>query len=70
MNVYELSPDQLDELRNKIFYGCYETSNLDQKQMETVNAAQYDHEIPDNIVFCCFSGYTFTNDDFSCTAGK
>lgn len=70
MSVYELNRDQLDELRNAVFYGCYEVSNLDFEQMEIVNAARYDFEIPNEIIYCCFSGYTFTNDDFCCTAGQ
>lgn len=69
-DVYNLSPDQLDELRNNIFCGCHETGNLDFDEMEIVNAAACYTDIPDEIVFCCYSGYTFTNDDFFCTAGK
>ena len=70
MTVYELSRDQMDELKNNIFYGCHEISNLDFEQLKIVDAAIHYTDIPNDIVFCCFSGYTFTNDDFSCTAEK
>lgn len=57
MSVYELSEEQLSELKNSYFY--------------TVNDSyDYPSEIPDSVVKEHYKDICFANDDFFCTAGK
>jgi hypothetical protein len=62
MSVYELSAEQLDELKQDMFWN-------DDNYGITLN---YDspEDIPDEKVFDLFDGYVFTVDDFFCTAGQ
>lgn len=68
MTVYELSRDQLDELKEHYFWG-----------EETVHIPKFNHlglpalfagDIPDNVIFDYYAGIDFVNDDFCCTAEK
>lgn len=64
MDVYELTRDQINELKSALFYGCHENGNLDIYETENIENATTPGEISDEIVYSAFSGYTFTNDDF------
>ena len=68
-DVHDLSRDELNELKNALFYGCHEKGNLDEEEQAIVDGANFDFEIPDAIVFSAFSGYGFVEDDFFCNTG-
>ena len=57
MSVYELSKEQLEELKNSYFY------TVD-------NSYDYPSETPDSVVQEYYKDICFVNDDFFCTAGK
>lgn len=66
-SVYDLTRDQLDELKSAYFWSD-----------ETAHISKYDHldrpalfsgDVPDNVIFDYYSGISFVNDDFCCTAG-
>ena len=61
MTVYDLNRDQLDELRNTLFW------TEDSQDIPEVMEAQYPDEIPDYVVFREFEMYYFVEDDFFCS---
>ena len=65
-SVYDLSQDQLNELKTAYFY------NDDPTITENLSAAgiEYPEQIPDDIIFHEYDGISFVNDDFCCTAGE
>lgn len=63
--VYDLTRDELNELKNALFYGCHENGNLDEEEQAIVDSANLDFEIPDAIVFSAFYGYQFDDDGFA-----
>lgn len=73
MSVYELSQDQLDELKSALFWRADEPSStselepLTEEQREILQAAQFPEEIPDELLYAAFSHITFVPDDFSCS---
>ena len=62
MTVYELSRDQMDELKVVYFYGDGTKDGLPDNIV-------YPWEIPNNIIFGYFSDIDFVDDDFSCSCG-
>lgn len=64
MSVYELSREQLDELKEHFFCTDYEAC-----KPVGVNADCPD-DVPDEIIFEWYSDTIFVNDDFFCTMGK
>ena len=78
MNVYELTQEQLNELKESLFY---QFRDLDDEQPFAVvdpvlqtfqpelKHATTPETIPDNIIFAIYDGINFVNDDFFCTAG-
>lgn len=78
MDVKELNRDQLEELKDSLFWQIYHNDD-EIPAFAVVDSAQpytretlpdYPHEIPDNIIFQVYAGISFVNDDFSCTAGQ
>lgn len=65
-NVYELTADEMAELKENLFYGCYENSNLDEEEQLIIDNALYSEDIPNKIIYSAFSGYEFVEDDFFC----
>lgn len=65
-NVYDLTKEELNELKNKMLYGCDECENLDDDEQEVVNEAVCEEDIPDEIVFIAFCGCSFVPEDFFC----
>jgi hypothetical protein len=67
MNVYELNRDQLIELKQ-----IYLTEKGEEVGDGTSwsEYADVDDIISDKEIFERYDGYTFSNDDFFCTAGK
>jgi len=59
MELYELTLDQLEELRDTLYWQWLDESKI-----------YADYEVTDQEVYDEFSGVSFVNDDFFCTAGK
>lgn len=67
MTVYDLSPDQLDELKSAYFWS-------DDTQ-ETIYGGDglpvlFPGDIPDDVIYREYDGTLFVNDDFACSAGQ
>lgn len=64
MTVHELNRDQLDQLKNALFWS---------DDPETAEILDDDiivpEQIPDDIVFQHFAGISFVEDDFFCNEG-
>lgn len=67
MNVKDLTPEQLNELKQHYFY----SDNYDEK-ITTAGGLPvlFAGDIPNNIIYKIYSGICFVNDDFTCTAGE
>lgn len=65
MTVHELSRDQLEELKNSMFWMEYDE---DFPMPEEVEAAEVPEDIEDYVVFREYEDYDFSPDDFWCTA--
>lgn len=71
MTVYELSREQLNELKENYFWSddyipcCYKHWNTGDYV-----PVLFPHDIPDDIIFNIYDGITFVNDDFCCSMGK
>lgn len=63
MTVYELNREQLDELKESYVREMVENPSYE----DLVNAPNV---VTDETIFVHYEGYTFTNDDFFCTAEK
>jgi hypothetical protein len=61
MTVYDLTKEQLDELKYNYFWN-------DETQDILENCYLNPYEIPDDIIFRYYNGINFVNDDFCCTA--
>lgn len=59
MGLQELTLDQLEELRDTLYWKWLDESKI-----------YADYEVADQEVYDEFSGILFVNDDFFCTAGK
>ena len=59
MELYELTLDQLEELRDALYWQWLDEGKI-----------YADYEVTDQEVYDEFSGILFVNDDFFCTAGK
>lgn len=59
--VYDLTREQLEELKNSFFW-------QDETQDILEGAYTSPEEIPDYIIFEHYDGICFTDDDFFCTA--
>lgn len=57
MDVTELNQDQIDELKTTYLY-------------DVENDYTCEEEIPNKVIFKHFSGISFVNDDFACTANQ
>ena len=59
MSVYELTRDQLDELKTAYFY-------QDEVQDILSEDIIYPEQIPDEVIFNHYDGIVFVDGDFSC----
>lgn len=75
MSVPELSKEQLDELRWRLYLCCtdedYESigahmEDLTEEELKQIAGGEL---ASDEILFKCFGGYYFVSDDFVCTMG-
>lgn len=68
MSVYELSKEQLSELKSDWFWdtvdNCVDETEVDPRDYG------YPDNIPDKLVKEHYKDICFVNDDFLCTAGK
>lgn len=66
LTVHDLTPDQLDELRNSYFY------NDDPDIQENLSEAEITDpdQVENWMLFQEYADILFTNDDFWCTAGR
>ena len=67
MDVEELNEDELWELKDKLFWN-YEDEYLTDEQIAIINNALDPDDIPNELVFEVFDGYSFVEDDFWCNA--
>ena len=63
MGVRELSAEQLDELKQDMFWGMDDNTEL----LEKYGCPQ---EIPNDVVFNTYEGVHFVPDDFCCSCGQ
>lgn len=73
MTVHELTQDQLDELKDTVFWNFLESPTSDpvfDELTPELLAADFPNEIPNSVIFRVYDGIDFVNDDFYCTAGK
>ncbi len=63
MTVYDLNEDQLDLLKQQIFYDDDLLAKLSEKSEEVCKAKWY-FEIPDEIVLEEYEGIEFVEEDF------
>ena len=80
MNVRELTQEQLDELKWKVFYdmvyewldtqynGCFSIEEWEEMYNEVSNAIIADN-ISNETIYKLFDGIDFVNDDFCCSCG-
>lgn len=61
MTVYDLTKEELEELKTALFY--------EQDEIEVFQGIQYPSEIPDDFVYQHYDGVTFVKDDFFCNTG-
>ena len=64
MNVTELNKEQLNELKNSYFYNTVDEEDY---PGEILGDIQTPDDIPDDVIFNYYDGFTFTTDDFFCT---
>lgn len=66
-SVYELSRDQLDELKSNYFWG---EDTLTIPKFDSIGLpALFPSDIPNSVIFNYYKDISFVDDDFSCTAG-
>ena len=68
MKVFELSRDQLEELKSAYFWG--EDTTEIPKYDSLGRSALFPGDIPDAVIFDYYAAIDFVNDDFYCTAGS
>ena len=78
MDVRELSRDQLDELKESLFWEICNLTDTE-KALAAIDPLapytqetlpDYPHDIPDAMIFQVYAAISFVNDDFCCTAGR
>lgn len=68
MSVYELSEEQLSELKSNWFWDTIDNC-IDEIEVDPRDYG-YPDNIPDSVVQEYYKDICFVNDDFFCTAGK
>lgn len=68
MSVYQLTPDMLSVLKQKLFYDseCDEFQRLSDEERDSVASIAFYDQIPNEIVFHAFEGISFVDEDFFC----
>ena len=78
MDVKELTQDQLNELKESLYYQIHDIDDetiafavIDSALPYTPETLpDYPDEIPDEIIFNVYAGISFVNDDFFCSMGE
>ena len=67
MKVYELNRDQLDELREVLFWDWSNAALPITKELysEVWNNTDFPGDLPDEIIYFNYDGIEFAEDDFS-----
>lgn len=67
-SVYQLTPDMLSVLKQKLFYDseCDEFQRLSDEERDSVASIAFYDQIPNEIVFHAFEGISFVDEDFFC----
>lgn len=60
MSVYDLTREQLDELKEAYFWS-------DETQDSIPEYVTFPADIPDDIIFQHYDGFNFVDDDFFCS---
>ena len=60
--VYDLTNEQITELKEAFFWQCMTEDE------DILGDISYSWEIPDNVIYNHYSGITFVDDDFCCSA--
>lgn len=61
MTVYDLTKDEIDELKTALFY--------EQDADEIFDGIEYYFQIPDDFIYQHYEGVTFVKGDFFCNTG-
>lgn len=69
MSIYELSEEELSELRQAMYYGCDEYEWLSDDEKAKVDSVDF-WDIPFEILVSAFGHYSFVPEDFSCNLEK
>ena len=73
-DVKEITSEQLEELKQHVFYDYEDMKDngleVDSDVEKIIEDSTWWEDIPDNVIYDIFSGFSFVNDDFSCSAGK
>lgn len=73
-DVRELNQEQLSELKQRVFYDYEDMKDngleIDSDVEKIIEDSTWWEDIPDYIIYDIFSGFSFVNDDFGCSAGK
>lgn len=67
-SVYQLTPDMLSVLKQKLFYDseCDEFQRLSDEERDSVASIAFYDQIPNEIAFHAFEGISFVDEDFFC----
>lgn len=69
MTVFELSQDQLDELKSAMFWDDELQWTTEEQQRDFyARGIQFAGDLTNEDVYATFAGIDFTPDDFGCTA--
>ena len=61
--VYDLTADELDELRSALYW------SMDDCGEDARETWEFYSDIPDSVVFLHYDGISFVEDDFFCNTG-
>lgn len=64
-DVTELNSDELWELKDRLFWDI-DSEEMTDKQRNIVLDAVNQDDIPDELIFDVFDGYSFVEEDFWC----
>ena len=64
MNVYELTDEQLSQLKWNLYYG-YESIEIPLDIVDQIESYDYPDMIPNELVFQLYEGIDFVEDDFA-----
>ena len=68
MTVYELNQEQLDELKNNLYWNLdgEQYGDITDEEKRLILEASHPNDIPNELVFKNYDGIHFVEDDFFC----